>query len=555
MQYSDNTEPVNGVARIARIDDDSFAAIGIGSYRIWVSDDSGLTWSRTQDDIGSWGGDWDIQFPRRRWDTPSDRLGIILKSTDGGHSWTQISHGAADRFEDIVMKPSGTGIAVGELGTIVRTTDFGRHWIAMQVVDESGIYNRMNAVEAVDEDSWITVGEFGVVFRSDDDGATWQLIARQQVDDIFDISFLDGNEGWSFGYRSTPYGFISHTTDGGQTWTFLQEDEVIPFAPTVGQVMPSGRGWGLYPQTIQAITDDSFDQTLTYRNLPSGDSWQSMEYATDNVGWYGGFFGGLLRTDNGGYIFESQTLPGFVWQNGDRLLDLRVLSDQEAYASTFRSGANFRGTVYKTTNGGTQWTALSAIFDLSNQGAGALNQIDVLPSGEIWVTAGSAGFIWSSGIPELASEIASDSFNVLRGFFVSGTLADTFDSDDSYLKFKPGITLNNSEPPVWLEFEGTLPSDAPTSLSVTLEAQANTLGLTQTIDMFNWNSGQYESVDSRAATFNTDSVATVNLTASISDYVQSGTGTVKTRMGWRATGPVLLYPWTVSIDQVIWSVQ
>ena len=153
------------------------------------------------------------------------------------------------------------------------------------------------------------------------------------------------------------------------------------------------------------------------------------------------------------------------------------------------------------------------------------------------------------------TQVASDSFNVLRGFFVSGTLADTFDSDDSYLKFKPGITLNNSEPPVWLEFVGTLPSDAPTSLSVTLEAQANTLGLAQTIDMFNWNSGQYEPVDSRAASFNTDSVATVNLTASISDYVQSGTGTVKTRMGWRATGPVLLYPWTASIDQVIWSVQ
>ncbi len=151
--------------------------------------------------------------------------------------------------------------------------------------------------------------------------------------------------------------------------------------------------------------------------------------------------------------------------------------------------------------------------------------------------------------------VTADLFNLLRGSFVAGTLSDTFDSDDSYLKFNPGIILNSSEPPVWLEFVGTLPSDAPTSLSVTLEAQANTLGLTQTIDMFNWNLGQYEPADSRAASFNVDSVATVNLTASISDYVQAGSGTVKTRMGWRATGPVLLYPWTASIDQVIWSVQ
>ena len=151
--------------------------------------------------------------------------------------------------------------------------------------------------------------------------------------------------------------------------------------------------------------------------------------------------------------------------------------------------------------------------------------------------------------------VTADSFNVLRGSLAAGTLTDTFESDDSYLKFKPGITLNSSEPPVWLEFVGTLTSDAPTSLSATLEAQANTLGLTQTIDMFNWNLGQYETVDSRLASFNIDSVAAVDLSNNVSDYVQTGTGTVKTRTGWRATGPLLLYPWTVSIDQVIWSVQ
>ncbi len=132
--------------------------------------------------------------------------------------------------------------------------------------------------------------------------------------------------------------------------------------------------------------------------------------------------------------------------------------------------------------------------------------------------------------------VIADQFFVIRGVHVGGNLTDSFDSDDSYLKFKPGITLSQAEPPVWIEFARTLPTDSLSSLTVTLEASANTVGLTQSIEMFNWNTGQYSGVDSRAASFNNDSVVTVDLTDHVGDYVQSGSGTVKTRVGWRATG-------------------
>ena len=150
--------------------------------------------------------------------------------------------------------------------------------------------------------------------------------------------------------------------------------------------------------------------------------------------------------------------------------------------------------------------------------------------------------------------VNADDFNVLRGFHVAGVLSDTFESDDSYLKFTSGLTINSAEPPVWIEFEGTLPSDSPTSLSVTLEAQAGTTGLTQTIEMFNWNTGQYEQVDAQSASWNEDSIVTVELTFFISDFVQGGTGAVETRVGWNDTGPILNYPWTICIDQVVWTV-
>jgi hypothetical protein len=143
---------------------------------------------------------------------------------------------------------------------------------------------------------------------------------------------------------------------------------------------------------------------------------------------------------------------------------------------------------------------------------------------------------------------------VLRGVQTAGDLEDVFESDDSYLKFQPGLTLNSSEPPVWIEFMGSLPNDNPAVLSVTLEAQADTPGLTQTIEMFNYNSSEYELVDSQSASFNVDNVATIDVSANITDYVEPGTGAVQSRVGWRTTGPILIYPWTICIDQVDWNV-
>jgi len=111
-----------------------------------------------------------------------------------------------------------------------------------------------------------------------------------------------------------------------------------------------------------------------------------------------------------------------------------------------------------------------------------------------------------------------------------------------------------TDPQVWLVFDGTLPIDNPNLLSIAVEANSTTVGLTQTVDMFNFVSGQYEQVDSRAAMFNSDSVVTVDLMPDIQQYIQPGSGAIRTRVGWKRTGFVLLFPWTISIDQVVWSV-
>ena len=249
---------------------------------------------------------------------------------------------------------------------------------------------------------------------------------------------------------------------------------------------------------------------------------EQLEDTDDTVGPY------VVRT----VIYDQMTSDRGFFDHGVTLNYSVEAGPVQEVPMKWSGNSLWRGEIPGQPDGGTITYFVTALDSADNLGAGD----------DLFFTVG--------GVTE--TTVVADSFTVLRGFYLSGALEDTFESDDAYLKFNPGITLAPTEPPVWLIFDGTLPSDLPTSLSVTLEASANTPGLTQTIEMFNWGTGQYEEVDVSGASFNADSVVTVDVSASILDYVEFGTGSVRSRIGWRQTGIIFIYPWTISIDQVVW---
>ena len=145
-----------------------------------------------------------------------------------------------------------------------------------------------------------------------------------------------------------------------------------------------------------------------------------------------------------------------------------------------------------------------------------------------------------------------DTFMIFRGLPISGGLADVQNSDDSYLIVRPGFTLNNVDLPVWLIFDSAV-AGTPTQLSLSIESSAGTPGLTKYLELFNWNISQYELLEMEPESFNVDVVLSVDLTSAISDAVETGTGNVRTRAGWRQTGFTINFPWLVSVDLVQWA--
>jgi hypothetical protein len=153
---------------------------------------------------------------------------------------------------------------------------------------------------------------------------------------------------------------------------------------------------------------------------------------------------------------------------------------------------------------------------------------------------------------EPAPPILPSSFSLFRGVLVSGVLADLFTSDNSAVVVRPGFVLSSAEAPVQMVVEGTSPSLAPLELGFLVEARVSSPGVSQAIELFNFVTGQYETVNTRAAT-TTDSVAHAHVGTNPARFIRQSDGLVRAKVSYRTVGFTLHYPWTVLVDRAHWT--
>lgn len=137
-------------------------------------------------------------------------------------------------------------------------------------------------------------------------------------------------------------------------------------------------------------------------------------------------------------------------------------------------------------------------------------------------------------------------YSVVRGIELNGSIQAFADSDDSRSNYNPGFTINNTEAPVWLEFEANV-SQASAFL---VESNAGTPGLEYTVQAFNWTTMTYDTIGTVTESFSNDQVTSHPIVAA--DHIDSG-GDVNSRVGWRVVGFTINFPWEVNVDQVGWN--
>ena len=256
-------------------------AVGAGG-EILASTDGGATWTRetTPTRLSMLGvavhGDRAIAV---------GQMGMVLvRSADG--TWTEVQSGTQERLFGVDLNRNGTAVAVGAFGALLRSTDGGQSWteVAPQWVgifkDTAGrlgdfFQPSMYAVQLTDDDRAWVVGELGLVLRSEDGGQTWAVghAGESGVDGVDPTLFGLSVRADGIGFAVGQEGYILKTEDDGVNWTAIER-------PTHANLL------GVSASADGGVLATGMRDMLI--STDNGATWARVEGADVATGWYSG---------------------------------------------------------------------------------------------------------------------------------------------------------------------------------------------------------------------------------------------------------------------------
>jgi len=198
-----------------------------------------------------------------------------------------------------------TGYAAGDFGTLLKTTDGGASWSGLPV----GTLVGLSVVQALDPDT-VFAGGGCVARRSTDGGRTFTAIRFTPVEtgcrtSLRDLSFVSRDVGWLL----LADGSVFATTDGGATFA---PRTAVPATPAVrGGAQPGGLVF------LDARTGYATSGSQIFQTLDGGVSWRAvadaggggplrLQFADPAHGFALGGGGTFMRTDDGGATWQSR---------------------------------------------------------------------------------------------------------------------------------------------------------------------------------------------------------------------------------------------------------
>lgn len=158
----------------------------------------------------------------------NDSIQTILRTTDGGQNWTVIRNNQGGWIEDITFYDSSHGIAVGEHGVVLSTSDGGLNWFQAILPGTVALRN-FRSVSYADQNTLIAVGgqtandSIQTIIKSSNAGQTWSVISDQIGSEFYDIQFINTTKAHVVGDD----GVVFVTNNSGDSWTSMYINDAM----------------------------------------------------------------------------------------------------------------------------------------------------------------------------------------------------------------------------------------------------------------------------------------------------------------------------------------
>ena len=302
-----------------------------------ISIDGGLTW--TQKDLGlinernySVASISDTEF----W--VGNDLSSITHTTDSGNNWDETSGPSRQIMNDVFFLDRNFGFAAGTNGTLLRTTNGGSQWEDISF-GETRSFLSVFGLSA--NDLWMGANQR--IYHSADMGESWQEKANLLGFNTIDILAINAN----IILACSPSGMILRSSDAGTSWDTVYQ--------TSGQIRSLSKidNQRYMATGFNGLILRSADQGLTWNPLTPPEAGLQYEQTQfiGNEGWLvtTSFKKTMWHTTNAGDSWTPITLPI------ERFWDGVYFISPDTGIVVGRSNAE--GRVYTTFNGGTNWQA------------------------------------------------------------------------------------------------------------------------------------------------------------------------------------------------------
>lgn len=225
----------------------------------------------------------------------------LRTTVDGGTTWTDHNSGTTNALFGVSSSGSSVAVAVGDDGTVVRTSDAGATWTAQGVAPGVRLWD----VDLADDRVAWAVGDAGTIIKTTDGGATWSAQASPVTTGLRGVSAVGKDVAFAAGTN----GRILRTLDGGTTWTSLAggptgssyDDISAADANTVWLVW----GWQSVGRTSNA---SAATPTWTTSSTGSGMDNFSIDAVSRDTAWIGAAWGARSHTVDGGATWTTYNI-------------------------------------------------------------------------------------------------------------------------------------------------------------------------------------------------------------------------------------------------------
>ena len=324
-----------------------------------------------------------------------------------------------------------TGYAVGALGTVVRSEDGGQTWTGLT----SGTVDNLDLVQELSPTTVVAGGGCSVL-ESTDAGATFTSLplglAGGCTDTVAGIAFASSEQG----YVVLRDGTLLYTTDGGQT---VQARSSVP----VGTSTVTGLGFSS-PTTGVAVTasgliEQTIDGGNSWNEVFSGGELFGVTVVSPTLAYAVGAAGQLVRSTDGGATWTALPLTLTGGAAPPTLTSITCSDANDCLITTANSNE-----LVRTTDGGMTGTIVSvsdsALSGVAFTGPGSV--VGVGQQGATVLSSDAGQTFPNVSAPGLSSDLPGTAFTPGRAAGTAylaggqGAIAATTDSGASWTRLR-----------------------------------------------------------------------------------------------------------------------